>query len=67
MKNGGVDDREAEKMTGMEASGFLMANNISRSKPLLQVLTGPNIWTQCETNQWKTCPNETPDSQKQSE
>lgn len=29
MRDGGVDDREAEKMTEMEAPGFLMANNVT--------------------------------------
>lgn len=32
MKDAGEGDREADKMTGMEAAGFLIANKVTASQ-----------------------------------
>lgn len=33
MRDGGVDERDADKMTGIEALGFFIANNVTASQP----------------------------------
>lgn len=48
MRDGGVDDREAEKKTGMEAPGFLMANYVTGSQ------LGQSMHTTVESNRLST-------------